>query len=430
MQQQQNSYLLGFMPPSIFKIYKHKLISSKQLSREYLFADWQNQTNFIIEQQLEKAILNQEVESTSFYFKFLQEIPENQFKYLLNPKAKSFFNETYNIHIDLKQYAYGPNLARQIIKAAAYAHKGKLFYFIIIGAFIRLSVSLTITFMLGDKDLHNLGGLFIGTIVFIFSQFFQIMTFMEMFLYMLNGVREMNRKIFFNQQLSYLISTQKIEDHEYRKIFPSLNLANDMSLRNWFKLRAILKDYGSKYFKRFEYLLSIIVLTQVFIFLWVFTSLYIESQIPKSLMITLLFESILTLGIILTLMWKGAQINQYDSQHQILILKNIKLIQDLGTNGGIFFIDGIEKQLNVDNFMLQQLVKYFKYDLQIPYKTVQLYCSQISDILNEGLQQLDYHIKYFPYSIMGINLQKDLLLKIIFTFLSLIATITYRFYIQ
>jgi hypothetical protein len=60
--------------------------------------------------------------------------------------------------------------------------------------------------------------------------------------------------------MTNLLSAKKVEDDSYKKLYPTINLLEDISIRSWLKLRKLLLNYGLKYYKRNEAMISTLIL--------------------------------------------------------------------------------------------------------------------------------------------------------------------------
>ena len=58
------------------------------------------------------------------------------------------------------------------------------------------------------------------------------------------GVRDMNRRLFILQNLGQLISPKKLQRYKGKKLLPTINFLDQVSLHSWIDLRKLSINYG------------------------------------------------------------------------------------------------------------------------------------------------------------------------------------------
>ena len=103
-----------------------------------------------------------------------------------------------------------------------------------------------------------------------YMNFFQIKFFVQ-------SVVDLRRKVFLMQQLS-MVMTVKSAGKSVRKLLPTLNLIDEVSLHSWLNMRRIGLDYGKKFVYRREILLPVFLSMMAVNFIGVWAIYYLTSS--------------------------------------------------------------------------------------------------------------------------------------------------------
>ena len=104
-----------------------------------------------------------------------------------------------------------------------------------------------------------------------------------------------------------MISAKKLESYEEKKLYPTLNLVSDITVRSWFKLHNIFFEFGLKFYMEWEVLISCLFLTNCFIlFIFIINNYMKILNIDKSNILFILAESVVWVLFTLMLFYKGA----------------------------------------------------------------------------------------------------------------------------
>lgn len=71
-------------------------------------------------------------------------------------------------------------------------------------------------------------------------------------LFFVAGIRDMKRRLFVLRQLGQIISPKKLQYYKDKKLLPTVNFLDQVTLHSWIDLRKLAIDYGKKYFYRHE----------------------------------------------------------------------------------------------------------------------------------------------------------------------------------
>jgi succinate dehydrogenase hydrophobic anchor subunit len=89
-------------------------------------------------------------------------------------------------------------------------------------------------------------------------------------LFFLAGIRDMKRRSFILNQLGQYLSPKKLQIYKTKKLLPTINFLDQVSLHTWIDLRKLSIDYGKKYFFRHEMFMPVVFQLAVICLLIVF----------------------------------------------------------------------------------------------------------------------------------------------------------------
>jgi len=132
------------------------------------------------------------------------------------------------------------------------------------------------------------------------------------------------------EQLSQMYSPDKILNIE-EKLFPTINLADAISLQGWMNMRNIILDYGARYTNRHKIFYSIILAFLVSCSFGIFTFDIFEIDISsqeKTVVQTVLFGTVIIYGAMFVALTRlGQRINDQTKNHIELIMENQQIFQ-------------------------------------------------------------------------------------------------------
>ncbi|KAL4454294.1 hypothetical protein ABPG74_012251 [Tetrahymena malaccensis] len=421
----------GFMLPQKFQIYKTKILTREQLMTEYLLGEWTEEKDKVIDKELNLAMSRLEIEKSSFYLCFIVQPSDDKLKELLNPNSQS-----YGIgDLDFQNNPYGPKLIKVLINHFNENYSFKKYrYFSIFVAVAKQIIFLSMKLLTPQFSNQCLSNcvfeyfiLFSNTL----SDYYLTQTFI---MFTAISQRHLKRIIYVMNQLSHMISAKKVEEYEEKKLYPTLNLTSDLSIRSWFHLRNLTLDFGQKFYKRIEYIISFLFLFN-FIFMAIIFLINFNIIPNPGTNINLYFKlySIYCSFWLILLMWDirlGAQINKHFKIHKLFLMKNLSIIEDICSNYFLYF----DQNAQCENFMYRELVKYFKethkdVDFSIMANVVH-HLRPILNSLEGGIEQIEFYEKYKPFKMMGIPVSNNLLAKLILFILSLCGSVLASIYVK
>lgn len=154
---------------------------------------------------------------------------------------------------------------------------------------------------------------------------FPILSFMTFanFLFVIIGYIDFQRRVMMIKACSALLNPFKINLDAKYQIFPTINHTCKKSLHTWFQLRICLMDFGRKYMNRIFVYSSTFMGCYSFFAAVILLEYFQLINIGLSLVTTMyaLFDIFIVLGIILSMLNYGAQINDQFIQNQLQLVK-------------------------------------------------------------------------------------------------------------
>lgn len=189
-------------------------------------------------------------------------------------------------------------------------------------------------------------------------------TFLNQYYYTKNcefiifGIYEFMRKYYNLSQISNLLSVRKNDRFYTKKIYPTINLFDSVSLKSWNKIQRIIREYGEKFRIRIQAYLSLFVLFYLVVIITMITFFFLDMKTFSSVSFLILgYEVILIIIAILIVFKKGSLINEYYSFHIILLRENRRILFDLMKFGEIYFDQPLYIPENPTYFKGVQMVK-------------------------------------------------------------------------
>jgi hypothetical protein len=169
--------------------------------------------------------------------------------------------------------------------------------------------------------------------------------------FLAGGVRDMKRRAFILNQLGQYLSPKKLERYKNKKLLPTINILDQVSLRTWLDLRKLSIDYGNKYFFRHEIFmhvvfgLGVICLFALFLIVSKIVDMGDSEDTKKELTkltIGLTSGSLYFMVISFYMLYQAAFINEQFEVHKEIMKNNQELLEDILMFKEFYFA----KQLN------------------------------------------------------------------------------------
>lgn len=221
-------------------------------------------------------------------------------------------------------------------------------------------------------------------------------------------------------QLGNLLSVRKLIGFNIKKLYPTLNIFDNITVKTWVNLRKILWKYGAKYQIRQDLDLTVYTVLYVIIILILMLQWLKLVTVPLSTMAMILFSyecffvSILFVQVLIL----AAQINDTFQLH-MNVLKKIKLV-----SGDLLYLDYAYFNKDVgeaENYIYKAGVRMLKKELggegleNDPEKAKEFFerlerrLSKLISLIDEEIEDLEFEFTNNPYKIVGFRVDWQLL---------------------
>ena len=242
----------GNLSRRMMKMFKGVKVDSKT-SGNFELGNWNSQDPAKIEEHIEISLLRKSIDRSTFLMSFINKPSDFARKMLDDVKDLGTSLGSINCIIDnhgTEVYYYdGRQVFYVLLNYYNKHHKinGALYMFT--HALIALLFALTIPFARLYAGQSWSGEYWLSIVIFhigLIPNFFYMFAFFRVLGVLLNAY---NRVDFILEQVGNLLSPFKTENAE-KKLLPTINLADAVSLQSWIELRKLTTDYGTLYISR------------------------------------------------------------------------------------------------------------------------------------------------------------------------------------
>jgi len=482
------------------KLLYTKTLSLQDLRGDLLLAGWRDQVDSVIEEEVQAAILRLEVDSSLFFFSFLNPPEPNLYEKLCKPfkkktespvkkstfeqrnmsfakeplplpiiedtdrdvlrrreissetvtprettqieelnkdlekkelkKAKSKFAkketiiemtknayevaQSFSYYLDAKKveegHLYGYNLAIDMFQNARksrYRHLGKsLWIFSIIRAFIPTFYRVYLRSYKGEDIPVLTERPYVVLIVLLINIY---LCWINIFTLTV-AILDFSAKIFCFKQLGYLISPKKISHFRDKKLYPTFNIFDPVTLKTWSTLRRVIKEYGRKYILRNNFNVTITMMFYLIIVAMVVLQVLgvVDTYNDPLMMIVFAYESVMFFAIFISIMLAVAFINSQYMTDKSLLQKNKTIISDFQRLSYLYVgKDAIEP----DNMVYKEGLRILREQLGEEDFEEKLIAraEKLTSMIDNIIQELEFEEAYDPSTVMGIPVSYGLL---------------------
>ncbi|CAD8048864.1 unnamed protein product [Paramecium primaurelia] len=392
------------------KLYKQEVLSEEIFTFDLMMWDWRLQTpkvlfleqlRFLKRRELDpdfykidflcqphnktvKQLLQVDV---GFYREWLEQQDESQIAPIIDNTFNCFF--IFGYLVNSFQKTHSPNgfskyvvVQSLILSLTPCLLRVQYFYEIDVGAIdiLRIIINVLTTFQA-----------FFGSFVFL-----QI------------GLYDLQRKFYILDQCCYMLSIKEQNYSSGKKLLPSINFNNPITLQAWSMLRGMAFDYGRTYDFRIQGFYSLIFIGWIFLFLFGIGVLldFIHIDFFQT---TLLSEMLVILtGFIGYYLWHGAQLNEYYETFDILLEDVRNMYVDILRKKEQYFI----LNLDITNAIHKKFVFLLKSQTK-SLETITQYINLIIEEIDDAIRQLNYDEKHNPFKIYGIRITLNFLQSVV-----------------
>jgi len=322
-------------------------------------------------------------------------------------------------------YLFGYNLIFDMLKKARdarYQHVGKSLFFVsvtraIIPTFYRLYLV-----VFEDEDVPVMTS---KPYIVIISFIINTLGFWGNIFTISIALLDLKSKIFCFKQIGHLISPKKVCYLKEIKIYPTLNIFDPLSLKTWSNLRRIIGEYGRKYTLRNNFNATIVMIFYFFIlatFALQMLGIFKAYSSPL-MMIVFGYESVLLFSIFISIMLKGAYINNQYRVHKNLLKKNKTIISDFQR---LSYLYVGENAIEPDNCIYKEGLKLIKKELgEADFEGKLVTRSQkLTAMIDDIIEELKFEEENEPFTVIGVPITYTLLKGIAVAVVSLVFALS------
>jgi hypothetical protein len=328
------------------------VVPEEERREQFMLGGWSNQDHHFAESELYNAIQRRVVDDATFRISFMEQP---------SPAAIEFLDEVKH-----NNQAIGENRVHTAIGATTYFDCKSVLYalinyhektrkrdwifmvFIIFGIILGFSSGITravLTEEFAGKDevevMFFYFGMILYTMLCIFINVFFITAYMDY-----------DRVVFCMNQLSQMYSPDNLTSID-EKIFPTINLADAVSLQSWISMRKVLMSYGKPYFNRHQIFTTMLLAIGVISGALLLSKTFLAEQFEISSTDAALFKLVGPLSFIflfygmmfLFIARKLQLINDQTNLHIELIRENQQIFQTFHHFRDFYIGESIDKEL-------------------------------------------------------------------------------------
>eukprot|EP00347_Sterkiella_histriomuscorum_P001687 403371064 len=358
----------GFSSELRFKVLRSSRADANYISKDLLGASWINTHPDTLEPEIDSVFWRNQVEEFNFNMKFYEKLddctyekfhnedyyknPDNKFdmkktqKLFKNYEARlkekqkmtKMFNpfeedyEMFSLHSIKTSFIEGvvqqkPSIGRLVFKELcifAGAHTFSIAKFLMIAPTLKCLLPYIVrTYQYGNPFGPNMGTTEFYVYCFAEIPLMYYLTSVN-YLFIGAGLIDFQRRYLMMKGIGSLINPfkQNLSLKQYQ-IFPTILLACKDSFHSWLNLRMCAMDFGKKYMMRIFVYCSTFLAGYTFIVIILLLDYFdfINFQLPLMLQVYCLYEVFIVLGVILTMLFIGAKVNQQYVEDRASLMK-------------------------------------------------------------------------------------------------------------
>jgi len=322
--------------------------------------------------------------------------------------------QSFSSFIDAKQFEeshlYGYNLAVEMLKEARnvrYQHLGKTIVLIsLVRAFIPTFYRMYLAYY-KDEDIPiwTEKPYIAGSIILVNTLLFWANCFI-----LAVAVLDLNSRTFCLKQIGYLISPKKLTHYRDRKLYPTVNIFDPITLRTWSNLRRLFIEYGRKYVSRNNFNVTVTMTIYLFVLAILVLQMigWVHTYNDPLLLIVFTYESAVFFGVFISIMIGGAFINNQFGADKNLLKKNKMIVSDFYRLSNVY----VGKDAVVpENYVYKEGLRIMKKELgtgNFEEKLVDR-SEKLVSIIDDIIEELDFEENNEPYTVMGIPVNYGML---------------------
>ena len=444
--------------PKLVQKVKNVRLTVKDHFSEFMVTGWFLQSDRTILQQIDDAMKRNEIDLPRFRLCFITNLSEEAglaiFDIMQKQKKEGFGEmriKKLRVQGKALDYYDGRAVLQFVIESFNKESKKSTFltilgailltcpFYCLVGPFLRHRYGQTVVGVTWKEKVGFYG--FSAEVFFLTASFI---------FFLVCGIQDMKRKRSLLAQLGQIISPKKLSKYPQKKILPTINLADRLSLRAWLDLRRVAVDYGAKYFFRHQIFLPVILLFSVLSFalgvVFLLFNLSVSADLEtelKKFSIFLLMNSGYLFTFLVYLLYLAGWINEEFDKHIEILKKNAAIFYDLiefenfyfykvkenspkkraYNNDGLFFDSVSGKREECSSFIHKRLAQEVMDIVGLESRSlVKEYIESLIRANNRFVEILEDEERFNALKILGFKITTATVNNFILAFLSVIIT--------
>ncbi len=435
-------------PAEYRRRYQHGYVTGQDSKFYLLGAYWGKQPYNFVEELIQHAIRRKYVDVSTFKMAFIEE-PSEFLQTMLEQDLTNGGVDNVEISANKKEVTISDKTQTYYDARAILFHliryfneetligKNYLPLFMLPGLIAAIFIALTPGFGRLDANLNFCGYDPIDIIMFFvaaFGNFFWMLVNVIGFAF---AYRDYSRIDFCLKQLTQMYSVRKEVDID-EKIFPTINLADAISLQSWMNIRKLVFDYGINFHMRAKILYSVTLIVYAFcIALICSLDLFLKTQPmnEKVILVWLLFPFAIYFGFCFIILTRiGEEINLNYEDHTKAVRMNQTIYQTMHHFRDYYVKGNPDKELpmNINEVFTTEtrseahkLIMSKVEDLVgTNKKQLDEYCEKLVAMQSEFIHEIDRESMFHSKTFLGFRINKAILG---FVFVAVIVGLFYSY---
>jgi len=429
----------AYLSPEKIYILRNFEIPLQTTAKDQVFGGWNSQPDLVIINSLKNTIKRHEIDERLLYTQFITSLKKENMNLLKhyeimikqNLEESNQDDTSYRDINPSENVVYGLSIIYNLIKRYNEEHKYSTLRRLVICFAVAIVLNLSPLVIRYSSDNQIQFGLYLGdcleavsvNVALALSCSYFAIANLAFFSITITDIR---RQVFLMKQLSYMICPQRENEYDEKRIYPTLNLFDVISLRTWSGLRRLSIDYGIHFTRRLQVGVSvqllfyitlgvILTLRQLFN---IATSGVIQSQV-------IVVGQIILFIILMFMMFRsGAYINDVFRIEKSYLKQIRSVLVDVNNLKDLYF----EKGMNSKNYLYQIVRERVKetlseYQGREFYIKVDQYLKELIDVTKELQAEVAFDAENNPYKVLGITASFTTFQRILIAIGSLVLTL-------
>lgn len=249
----------SFSRQKLFR-YEETYVKEDELRSESMTSNWMKQSRKTVLTELESSLKTKEIDPSLFKMAFFSEISRKTQKKISKFQRKKNLKFFKKRKMEKLEYFEGKDILIFLINESNNSIKSsKMFFYLIIGltSILYSSIPNLIHYL---KGTHFLGSTNTEAMISFIIWISDILLWSTTLNFFYQSISDLRRRNFLLKQISQILSPKKKENISKKKLLPTLNLVDTISMDSWINMRKAVLTYGEKFIFRQNIFLPVIVI--------------------------------------------------------------------------------------------------------------------------------------------------------------------------